>query len=70
MVFGLIFRPIPVAIVPIFHNLFILVKENINDGRIGSDLVAQFLGSSSLLVNTFILSSHFFDHTFFIEVSC
>ena len=28
---------------PIFHNLFILVKENINDGRIGSDLVAQFL---------------------------
>ena len=28
---------------PIFHNLFILVKENINDGRIGSNLVAQFL---------------------------
>ena len=60
MVFGLIFRPIPVAIVPvdtvfdlnylfpvaivpIFHDLFILVKENIDDGRIGSDLVAQFL---------------------------
>ena len=28
---------------PIIHNLFILVKKNIEDGRIGPDLVAQFL---------------------------
>jgi len=34
MVFGLIFRPIPVAIVPIIHDLFILVKKNIDDGKI------------------------------------
>ena len=34
MVLGLIFRPIPVAIVPIIHDLFILFKKNIDDGRI------------------------------------
>ena len=34
MVFGLIFKPIPVAIVPIIHDLFILFKKNIDDGRI------------------------------------
>ena len=28
---------------PIIHDLFILVKKNIDDGRIGPDLVAQFL---------------------------
>jgi len=34
MVFRLIFRPIPVAIVPIIHDLFILIKKNIDDYRI------------------------------------
>ena len=29
MVLGLIFRPIPVAIVPIIHDLFILFKKTL-----------------------------------------
>ena len=28
---------------PIFHDFFILVNKNIDDGRIGPDLVARFL---------------------------